>query len=163
MCSKGNLALHFCCPLWWFFFKSKLCGKPQWNLSSLKLSIISTSNGQKGGMSEEGKGWEGWGSSEVGCGLWGELSRLHRDEGSQESWSKQSLKPQVHLRATNALLHPGARAVTGVSGWAFYNWVTWAVFLEWPFIKLREVTERSRTPIYKTKIRSFNFVALSED
>lgn len=127
-----------------FFLKSKLCGKPQWNLSSLKLPIISTSNGQKGGMSEEGKGREGWGSSGVGCGLWGELSSLQCDEGSQESWSslwnhKSTWEPPM------ACCIQGAGSVTGVSGWAFYNWVTWAVFLERPFIKLREVTERSPT------------------
>lgn len=42
------------------FFKPQICGKPQWSLSSANLPIIiSTANGQNGGMGEEGTGLKG--------------------------------------------------------------------------------------------------------
>lgn len=56
---KGSLAPNLLSSLM-IFEKPQLCGKPQWSLSSANLPIITcATDGQNGGMGEEGAGLKG--------------------------------------------------------------------------------------------------------
>lgn len=149
MCIKGNSAPNFCFRPWWFLKNPKYVGSHSEIFQVLtSQSIISTTNGQNHGMDGEGGGgglkgehplWWDVGSevSPLACNVMGGV----QERNWSSFWNHKTI-----WEPPKAFCTQGADSLMGVSGQAFYNWVTWVVFLELPFTNLRQVTRRGYTP-----------------